>query len=163
MKNIVQKCLQNEIFLSNNEKIGILLNDKLTKKENGLLDKKVNCQKICAALLSHNRHRACKWPIVQEIHLARSSSRSVILGIFTPSAGRPTALDEGRRPEGSSLFGMGELWIGNSLYLFASVVNRYSLTQPQRHRGTEAITAAWPYPYNSAKSHQAQLALDAAE
>ncbi|MCK9587690.1 hypothetical protein [Methanothrix soehngenii] len=27
-------------------------------------------------------------------------------------------------------------------YLFASVVKRYALTQPQRHRGTEAIFSA---------------------
>gem|GEM_PF-949486 len=91
------------------------------------MDKKVNCQKICAALLSHNRHRVFKWPIVQEIHFEWANLNS-------------------KFP-----------------YLFATMVNRYSLTQPQRHRGTEAITAAWPYPYNSAKSHQAQLALDAAE
>ncbi len=47
------------------------------------------------------------------------------------------------------------------LCLYASATNRYSLTQPQRHRGIEAITAAWTYPYNSSKSHQAQLELDA--
>jgi len=40
VKNIVQKCLQNEIFLSNNEKIGILLNDKLTKKGKWIIGQK---------------------------------------------------------------------------------------------------------------------------
>ena len=38
----------------------------------------------------------------------------------------------------------GWTWIGNSLYLGASVVNRYALTQPPRHRGTEAIISAGP-------------------
>jgi len=43
---------------------------------------------------------------------------------------------------GSSLFGMGELE-SEKIYIFcASVVNRYALTQPQRHRGTEAIFSA---------------------
>jgi len=32
------------------------------------------------------------------------------------------------------------------------VVNRYALTQPQRHRGTEAIFPASTHPHNSAKS-----------
>jgi len=32
------------------------------------------------------------------------------------------------------------------------VVNRYTLTQPQRHRGTEAIFPASTHPHNSAKS-----------
>ena len=32
-------------------------------------------------------------------------------------------------------------------------MNRYALTQPQRHRGTEAIFSAWTNPHNSAKSH----------
>jgi len=48
----------------------------------------------------------------------------------------------------------GWTWIGNSLYLFAYVVKRYALTQPQRHRGTEAIFSAWTHPHNSAKSQK---------
>jgi hypothetical protein len=40
VKNIDQKCLQSKIFLSNNEKIGILLNDKLTKKGKWIIGQK---------------------------------------------------------------------------------------------------------------------------
>ena len=101
------------------------------------MDKKVNCQKICAALLSHNRHLACKWPIAQEIHLARSSSRPIILGPSTPSAGRPNAPRWKPLAWGLLAIWNGWTWIGNSLYLFASVVNRDALTQPQRRRGTK--------------------------
>ena len=44
----------------------------------------------------------------------------------------------GQGQEGKeSQFCMGELESENSPYLFDSVVNRYALTQPQRHRGTE--------------------------
>ena len=38
------------------------------------------------------------------------------------------------------------------LHLFASVVNRDALTQPQRRRGTEAIFSARTHLHNSAKS-----------
>jgi len=40
------------------------------------------------------------------------------------------------KKRGSSLFGMGELE-SETLYLFATVVNRYALTQTQRRRGTK--------------------------
>ncbi|MEI2761990.1 hypothetical protein [Methanothrix soehngenii] len=40
MKNIDQKCLQSKIILPNNEKIGILLNDKLTKKGKWIIGQK---------------------------------------------------------------------------------------------------------------------------
>ena len=42
MKNIDQKCLQSKIILSNNEKIGILLNDKLTKKGKWIIGQKLD-------------------------------------------------------------------------------------------------------------------------
>jgi len=51
---------------------------------------------------------------------------------------------------------MGE-FESQKLYVFcAYVVNRDSLTQPQRRRGTETRTAAVPHPHNSAKSHLPQ-------
>jgi|GEM_PF-2345188 hypothetical protein len=40
VKNIDQKCLQSKIILPNNEKIGILLNDKLTKKGKWIIGQK---------------------------------------------------------------------------------------------------------------------------
>jgi hypothetical protein len=40
VKIIDQKCLQSKIFFSNNEKIGILLNDKLTKKGKWIIGQK---------------------------------------------------------------------------------------------------------------------------
>ncbi|UEC40436.1 MAG: hypothetical protein METHSR3v1_1210028 [Methanothrix sp.] len=36
------------------------------------------------------------------------------------------------------------------------MVNRYALTQPQRHRGTEAIFSDLTHPHYSAKSQPAQ-------
>ena len=41
----------------------------------------------------------------------------------------------------------------NSMSFVPSVANSYALTQPQRRRGTETITAAGPDSHNSAKSH----------
>ena len=40
VKNIDQNCLQSKIFLSNNEKIGILLNNKLTEKGKWMIGQK---------------------------------------------------------------------------------------------------------------------------
>ena len=48
-------------------------------------------------------------------------------------------------------FCMGELELE---ILCSSVVKRDSLTQPQSHRGTEAIFSAWTHPHDSAMSQK---------
>jgi len=51
-----------------------------------------------------------------------------------------------------SISSIHELESEKSLCLRDSVVNRYALTQPQSHRGTEAIFSASTHLHNSAKS-----------
>ena len=91
MKNIDQKCLQSKIILPNNEKIGILLNDKLTKKGKWIIGQKGKLPENMRSSpqpqpTSSVQMSYCSGDPSGEIKLAFGYS-----GGFNASAGRPNA------------------------------------------------------------------------
>ena len=110
VKNIDQKCLQSKIILPNNEKIGILLNDKLTKKGKWIIGQKGKLPENMRSLSSATTDIECAnglllrrsiWRDQARVRLSWGLQRHRLAGQMHP--------DESRWPEGSSLFGMGEL------------------------------------------------------
>ena len=75
VKNIDQKCLQSKIILPNNEKIGILLNDKLTKKGKRIIGQKGKLPENMRSLSSATTDIECANGLLLRRSIWRDQSR----------------------------------------------------------------------------------------